>query len=497
MKILFTIIISALIFCNLPAAKFDAPAAIMKLKNSGMKITVGKSNETGVYILCCETVKVKSGNLAFAQETAKMQARVTIAEFMNTTVSAVSQSSSVAKESISNDEESFESTEFMQRCMKKEASQVQRGVTICQMERSGDDLIVYCLLTENIVDASAALEKAMKKLGPNTVQVSGMAYFGGKITQAVAEKNALAEANREAIAQVLGMSLVSSSARQTVSKESVDNDGEETFECDDTFKAKVFSSAAGFVESSRIVDKKVSDSTVIITIVAKVAKDKLMDDYRSFLESMGNPGFCLRSNNRELIDLYSGFFGNLGLRMVDNMRDAAYIIDVINKFSTDDDDNLQAAVRVIARDRENQTILFSMENDPDEISVSQKSENAKSVLSRKILRRMKPELHQKLNTFIGRANADGRKIQVKLINYDSDYRSTAKIIEKALNMVPGAANVRMKISDDKVIYALNFKGETEDLADFLEKRIKGDVKRCSMRPVRGDVSNTSVEFSFE
>ena len=496
MKTLVTILFAGMLLSSTFASGFDASRAIAKLKSSGLKITIGKTAGTGVYILCRESVQISSGDLALAQETAKMQARVSIAEFMNTKVTAVTKSSSVTKESVNDEEESFESTEFMQKCMKKEASQIQRGVTICQMERKGETLTVYCLLTEKIVDASAALEKAMKKLGPNTVQVSGMAYFGERISQAAAEKNALAEAQREAIAQVLGMSLVSSSARQTISRESIDNEGEETFDCDDTFKAKVFSSAAGFVESSRIVDKKVTSSTVIITIVAKVAKDKLLDDYRSFLESMGNPGFCLRSNNRELMELYSGFFGNLGLRMVDNMREAAYIIDVICKFSTDDD-ALQAAVRVVARDKVNGTTLFAMENDPEEITVNGSSDKDKISLCRKILRRMKPELHQKLNTFIRRANADGRKIQVKLTNYDDEYRSTAKIIEKALKAVPGTSNVRMKISGDRVIYTLNYKSETEDLADFLEKQIKVDVKRRSMRPVRGEVENTSVEFCFE
>ena len=98
---------------------------------------------------------------------------------------------------------------------------------------------------------------------------------------------------------------------------------------------------------------------------------------------------------------------------------------------------------------------------------------------------------------INAANADGRKIQVKLNNYGSHYSKVVAIIYKALEMVPGASNVRKRVGSDTVVYTLNYKGETEDLADFLEKHIKVDIPRRSQRPVRGTVSNTCVEFDFE
>ncbi|MBR2632044.1 MAG: hypothetical protein IKD29_01250 [Lentisphaeria bacterium] len=469
------------------AAGFDTSSAISEMKSTGKKIKMGKTEATGIYIMCMETVQIQNGDLALAQETAKLQARTAIAEFMNVQVSSHTKRTTVTKETVNNDEENFSQMEFMQKCMKKNVNQVQRGVAICSMEKRGERLTVFCLLMEKVVDATAQLEKAMKKLGPDTVQVSGTAFFGNGITQAAAEKAAMAEAQREAIAQVLGMSVVSSSARQTISSESVDNDGKENFSCDDSFKAKVFSSAAGFVESSRVVDKKVDGATVTVTIVAKVSRNKLMSDYRSYLESMGNPGFCVRSNNRDMLELCSGFFAGLGLRMVDNLYDSAYVIDVICDFNES-----EAAVRVVVKDKVSGNTLFSQENTP--VSVNGRSQTA---LCRSILNQMKGELHQKLNTFIGRANADGRAVQVKILNYESDYRASIKAIEKALKMVPGVSNVRKKTQGSTILFTMNYKSETEDLADFLEKQIKVDIKRRSMRPVRGDVSNTSVEFCFE
>ena len=496
MKKFFTLVLLALSF-GVFAAAFDAANAVGQLKSTGMKLKFGKNETTGFYVICRETVQIQNGNLPEAQERAKMMARVSIAEFVSGAhIQLKSNSTETTKAAIINDQESFESVELLRKCVQKDVKQVQRGITICAMEKKDDNLTVYCLLVEKIVNAARQMADAVKELGPDTVQVSGVAYFGGNISLETAEKSALAEAQREAIAQVMGISITSSSASQTVSSEAIDNDGKETFNCDDSFKAKVFSSTAGFIETSRIVDKNVTPPAVMVTIVAKVARDKLMDDYRSYLESMGNPGFCVRSNDRDMLELYSGFFASLGLRMVDNLYDAAYIIDVTCRF-INENGKLYAAVRAVAKDKTSGNVIFSQENDPEALSVNETSESAKAALCRRILAQMRPALHQKLNTFIGRANADGRPIQVKLGNYDSDYKSVAAVIQKALKMVPGASNVRMKISGDEVLYTLNFKTDAEDLADFLEKQIKVDVKRRSLRPVRGNVSNTLIEFNFE
>jgi len=478
------------------AGGFDPKPRIARMKELGRKLVIGKNDQTGIYIICSETVEIRDGNTALAVENAKMQARAAIAEFMSVKVEHAVQSESSAREAVDDNGESFSVNEFRRSSTRKSASQIQKGLTVCMTENHGDRLVVYCLLAEKVMDASAQLEHAMKQLGPNTVRVSGVGYIGGGVTEAQAEKNAVMEAQREAIAQVLGMSMVSHTARQSIAQNSIDNEGAESFSCDDTFKAKVFASASGFVEQSRTVDKKVVPPTVIVTIVAAVAKDRLMNDYRAYLESMGNPGFCVRSNDRDLLDLYAGFFAGLGCRMVDNLYDAAYVVDVHSEFM-ESDNGLQVAIRVTAKDKVNGTTIFSRENDPAELCVPANDAAAKTALCRAVLNKMKPSMHASLNDFIGRANADGRKIQVRLNNYEADYRKAAEAVFRALEMVPGASNVRRKTSDDAVVFTLNYKGETETLADFLEKHIKVDIRKRSQRPVRGEVGNTCVEFDFE
>ncbi|MGN0832196.1 MAG: hypothetical protein ACI4RD_00940 [Kiritimatiellia bacterium] len=464
----------------------DVETVIAKLDSAGRKTMVGKDVECGAYIICREEVSVR-GDVNVAREQAKLNARQTIAEVFSVKVSATSTRTLTTKESVRGEDESFEQVEFAQSVARKDIGQVQRGISVCKESVAGAKLTVYCLLTEQVVDATADLEKAMKKLGPDTVRATGVGYYGVSIPVSKAHEVALAEAQRNAIAGVMGMSMASTSAKQSVSSESVDNDGTEAFACDDTFKCKTFSACAGFVESSRIVDEQKTDSAVFVTIVAKVARDKLMDDYRSYLESMGNPGFCVRSNDSSMIAAYSGFFAGLGLRMVGNVYEAAYVVDVIGNVEGE-----EAVVTVAVRDKTAGSTLFS-------VSGTVEAKTSATAAFAKALDGMRGRLHQELDRFIARANADGRKITVRLGNYDDGYRHVAKVVKAGLEMVPGAKNVRQNRSagSGTAEFTLNYVGDTEDLAEFLAKHMATDVKRRAQRPKLGKVQNTLVEFDFE
>ena len=66
-------------------------------------------------------------------------------------------------------------------------------------------------------------------------------------------------------------------------------------------------------------------------------------------------------------------------------------------------------------------------------------------------------------------------------------------------MVPGARNVKKNrgAKSGSVEFLLNYVGETEDLAEFLERHIKTDVRKRLHRPKLGRIENTLVEFNFE
>ena len=466
-------------------AALDVDSVIAKMDASGRTTAIGKSVDCGSYVICRAEAEVVN-DVNVSREQAKIKARTTISELLSVKVSGRSSQTTITKESVKGDQETFEQNEFTESIVRKDINQIQRGISVWSEKRIGAKLVIYCLLTEQVIDASADLDKSMKRLGPDTVRAMGIGYFNALVSESKARMNAIEEAKRNAIADVLGMSVTSSSASQTISAGGVDNNGEETFACDDLFKSKTFSACAGFIESSRIVDEKKTGNAVCVTIVAKVAREKLMDDYRAYLESMGNPGFCVRSNDPAMISACSGFFAELGLRMVGNIYDAAYIIDAIGGL-----EGGSATVEVTVRDKTDGSVLFSVSN-------TVRAEGNASASHMQALNGMKNRLHAGLDKFIGRANADGRKVTVRLCNYDREYKAVVEIVKRGLECVPGAKNVRKsRKTSDTVEFTLNYVGDAQDLADFLERHIKTDVKRRRHRPTAGKVENTLVEFDFE
>ena len=467
------------------AKAFDVEKVISRMESAGRTTVIGKDAGCGSYVVCRAEAEV-GNDVNVAREQAKLKARTTIAELFAVKVSETSIRTTITKESVKDENESFEQSEFATSVARKDVNQVQRGISICKEKRDGTKLVIYCMLTEQVIDATADLEMAMKKLGPDTVRVTGVGYYNELVNEAKAHANAVSEAQRNAIAEVMGMSMTSSSASQTISSESVDNNGDETFACDDSFKCRAFSACAGFIESSRVVDEKKTDSAIFVTIVAKVAKGKLMDDYRAYLESMGNPGFCVRSNDPALLETCSGFFGEFGLRMVGNLYDASYVFDAVGAV-----ENGIATVTITTRDKTAGSVLFSK-------SSSAPSAGLASAAYLQALNGMKKALHAGLDQFIGRANADGRKVTVRICNYDDEYKKVVGVIKNGLENVPGAKNVRKGNGRTATVeFTLNFIGEAQDLADFLEKHIQTDVERRRHRPKLGRVENTLVEFDFE
>lgn len=467
---------------------FNADTIVAHMEETGRKTLMGRDDSCGVYLVCREEVSIER-DINQAREQAKMNARRTISEILSVSVSAETTQEKKAINSVCGEIENFSQTEAIQSLMKKDINQVQRGLVVCQEKVQNGKIAVYCLLTEQVIDATRELESANIGLGPDTVKTTGVGYYNDTISIAKAHDNAIASAQCHAIADVLGMSMVSTTKSLSVSAMSIGNDGTENFACDDTFKSKAFSACAGFVESFRVVDEKQKDNALFVTIVAKVAKNKLMDDYRAYLQSMGDPGFCVRSNDARMIDVYSGFFGRFGLRMVGNAYDAAYLIDVIGRLETD-----VLTVVVTVRDRVSNSVLFSVPNTVQGFVASSATSAYEEALKGII-----PQLHANLDQFIARSNADGRKVTVRLNNYDNEYATIANIIKADLEMVPGAKNVRKNSSTANDVFelTLNYIGEADDLATFLTAHIKTDIKRRQQRPILKNVQNTLVEFAFE
>ena len=118
-----------------------------------------------------------------------------------------------------------------------------------------------------------------------------------------------------------------------------------------------------------------------------------------------------------MISACSGFFGDLGLRMVGNLYDAAYIIDAVGGA-----EGGSATVTITVRDKTTGEVLFNVSN-------VVRTEGSPSAAYLPALAGMKAKLHESLDKFIGRANADGRKVMVRLCNYDSEYKAVVDVVK--------------------------------------------------------------------
>lgn len=206
---------------------FDVESAIVRMESSWRVTAIGKNTDCGSYVICRAEAEV-GNDVNIAREQAKLKARTMIAELFSVKVSGSSSRTTITKESAGNDVESFDRSELSKSILRKDIGQVQRGLSVWREKIVGGKLIVYCLLTEQTMDATADLEKTMRKVGPDAVRVKGIGYFNEFVTEAKARVNAIEDAKHNAIADVLGMAMTAFSANQSVSTESVDNNGEET-----------------------------------------------------------------------------------------------------------------------------------------------------------------------------------------------------------------------------------------------------------------------------
>ena len=111
----------------LSASAFDVEKVIARMEASGRKTAIGKSADCGSYIICREEVAVQ-GDVNVAREQAKLNARQTIAELISVKVSVNSVRTTTAKETVKDEDESFEQSEFAKSVARKDAKQVPRGI---------------------------------------------------------------------------------------------------------------------------------------------------------------------------------------------------------------------------------------------------------------------------------------------------------------------------------------------------------------------------------
>lgn len=477
------------LFCGvLSAVDFDLGNEIAQMQSIGKPQKIGESVETGYYIICIENIVVSDEiNDDMAKELGLAQAKRTIAGFFNTKVdSSITQSKETTLTTKGENE-----TAVMQEMTKEftqiDVNQLLKGVIVYKAERKGGSVEVICFFSQKVADATNEMKKAVDILPANTVQAVGISLSEGNNIDAV-RNNALQAAKRQAIEQVLGTSVASTTQVQD----------------SDKVRAKIFATSNGFIETYRVVEESSVAGGYRVVIVATVAKDKLLSDYSALVKAMGDPGFFVRADNQELYMTFVKFFTGLGLKLVAQPEAADYIIDAIGEYRqlkhpASGYDGVQLSLWIRIFDAKSNQELLSQKNDPKQSAVFYSNgERQKDIATEKAFAQIKEPLHRELNKLIGKMVANGRPVQLVINNYSDAFASELTIIENIVKMIPGSSSSGVKIDATcmQASFSLNYAGSMEDFESFLRTAMQKEIQGKARIPKTITISANRLELSF-
>lgn len=482
------LVILVLICSFLPCANaFDVNAAIERME-AEQNIKCGKAPDTGIWLLA-KGVVVKDGILSQAEisEMGLALAKKEMAAFFGTRVRSLEVSETTFQSTVVNGQEQDEITEFSKEAITIDVDQFLRGVTVISVVDKGEVVWVYCFTSGSVMNAAAEMDVQKSQLPPDTVEAVGVSFLSSE-THDIQRKAAIAAAKRLAIEQVLGASVAATTQVQDNAK----------------IQARIYASASGFVEEYRIVTEGEFSGGYRVKLVAKVAKDKLLSDYTSIMKSMGDPGFAIRTNQKDLYYSLSDFFSSLGIRIVAEPENADYIIDAMGDFraikhpsTAIDGIQLSLWVRIFATCSGQE--LFAIKNDPKQAAVFHaRGERQIELAAENAYKQLRTPLHEKLNALLGKMAATGREIQVVFDNYSDSFSPELELIIKALEMIPGCSNVNVNVNDitQEATIRLNYTATIEVLSKFLVDRMAKDIAYPVRRPKVVSYTNAELRLSF-
>lgn len=371
-----------------------------KMLADGAGARAAHSKELGIYVVASGEAEI-TGSKAKAKTIARMNALKNIGEYLGSQVSAAETAgvqSSVDANGVEHNEEYFSSM------MQVNVKQALKGVQDYKMIDDDDKMIAVVYLTTKSADKSAELKEAMNAMGDEgTVKAVGE----GK-THDVAVQLAL----RSAVEQVVGTMVV----------------GETKISDNEAVRNKIFSGAEGFVDEYRITAEATVSIGTRVEVVAKVSKKKLLDSYRVYLKTLGDPVFYLEctssdseGEDKQIAARFGQFFRKLGFKISKTPEGADYIIKADGSYrrvpSPIDPDQVYTqysmVIRVLSKTGEE---LLSLPNNPRKSAVCiNNPEREREMCAEKAFKQMEKPVHEAINAMIARMMADHTD---KLMNSD-------------------------------------------------------------------------------
>ncbi len=463
--------------------KFDIAKKVEQILAEERTIAGGFNENTGVYVISVVRLNQPSLTQDELSELALTRGKKEIAAFIGQEIKANEKME--YSESQINDKTEMKS--FFSSVIELDVNQMLNGVTLYKIWKDGEETVAICYLSGKTADMSTKLKEQIAKLPPDTVGVQGLAVIDDELITTAKDK-ALHAALRNAVEQVLGTTLAGNTQVQDNEK----------------VRSRIFSQSKGFVEEYRIISEKASDGYYHIELVAKIAKNKLLDSYSSYLKQMGDPEFFIRTSNDELYLTFVKFFEGLGLKMTADENKAAYIIDAIGFFKKVEHPiekipgtQLNLWIRIFDA-RSGQEVL-AQKNDPRKaVSFTSSGTRQKNIAIEKAFKQIKKPLHQSLNDMIAKMTSNGRGIIIKLENYNPAYLNSVTNLCRALGYVIGNDTVAYKIDGEKgnVIIFANYFGQMVDLERFWRDRIAKDYGNTIKVPDTISIETNELKMKY-
>jgi len=459
---------------------FSPDILLEKLKKNKRTFATGWNTNTGIWIICTQQVKIDKGiSETEAATIAETRARNKIASFLGSSVSS--------KEELIYSEENQNgkvvSKEIFNSVKNIDVNQFLRGVTIFKQDINDGELYAAFYVTGELIDSSNELEKQLRKAPPGTVRAVG---FGVIVSDRIppAKRAAMQSAMRNAVEQVMGTTIIGQSQLM------------------DNYKAKskVISQTVGDIKQYRIVKEKRSGNNYQVIINAKVGKKHLLDNYAAIVRSMGNPGFYIKTVDPDLRTALIGFLTDLGITIVDDKKDAQFIVDANCKYLQVKDEHygkgIQIDLHLGIQDVQLSRRLFQISNKPRLTSTySGNFHQIRQSSAKKAFKFIKKKFHKKLDKVIMDWVLNGHNVSVVFNNFSGD-RELAKCLEKAIVWVPCAKVQTKKINGNSIEFICNYVGATADFEEFLYERLKKDLPKGVKLPKTKKINISKIELSF-
>lgn len=438
----------------------------------GESVRPGMADGDGWYIAAIsEVVPAEGGSEAEAMQRARLVGKRLIAGFVSGEKVGASEESKVEETTSSETTETRES--FRQR-ITVDVDAVLRGAEVVgTVEGDGGRKFLVVVSSSEAADASAALAARMAELGPDTVSANGFAPIADGGVPA-ARKAALASAKSAAVEMVLGSAIASTEVALNM------NAG-----------AKVFSNAGGFIESFRVTEEGDRDGVWKVTILAKVARDRLMKDYGAALAQFGNVKFHVEKTGRDDLDaLLEEKFSEWKCPLTSDRSAADYLVwarwefaDETHPMDGRDGTRLTLTIRML--DAATGKEYFAVNNDPRKAASfigdqRRRIRNAADLAMKEI----HEKIHAKLDAMIGTMAASGRDIRMVFDNYSEAYAGSLEAIRAAVETIPGCNDATVKINGAARMAEIGLRCQTDmdTFRKLMEEAMGQAIPSVSMRP---------------